>query len=160
MAFKAYLALKRPDGTWLLGQASPVRFSGPHGLVALWCREHAAQIEAPWRVVPEAFLELLFPPAEARDRWVVLEQDDGETCIYSRLLSISGVATRRVEMLFSFAPLQLVHGEPALCVRPDAGLRVWSEELALDGGPGSACTWRWCRPHLALGATVLRPART
>lgn len=156
MGFKAYTVSAAEGGAWKLQDGLPVRFSGPTGLAALWCRAHRDAIDRAWRVTPLEWLAMLLSPEEARRRWIVFEQEADGRASYARLLSVAGVVSRRVDLMFTLAPLVVEDACPSLIVRPAADGRLWSEELALDGGPHSTtCSWRWMRPHLALGAAVV-----
>ena len=159
MGFKSYAVSAVESGGWLLHEALPVRFSGPTGLVALWCRAHRDAVDRPWRVTPMEWLAMLLPPVEARRRWIVFEQEEDGQVTYTQLLSVTGVVSRRVDLMFTLAPLVVVQRHPGVIVRPAEDGRLWTEELALDGGPHSAsCSWHWTRPHLALGAAVVGAA--
>jgi len=156
MGFKSYAAEAAESGGWQLHEASPVRFSGPTGLVALWCRAHKDAVDRPWRVTPLEWLAMLFPPVDARRRWIVFEQEEEGQVTYAQLLSVTGVVSRKVDLMFTLAPLVVVQRLPGLIVRPTDDGKLWTEELALDGGPHSTtCTWHWSRSHLALGAAFV-----
>ncbi|WP_221029244.1 hypothetical protein [Actomonas aquatica] len=162
MGFKAYRAHPTTPNGWTLTHGTPVRLSGPHGLVALWFRQHPVEANVPWRIAPEAWLPADLPPADlGEETWLVFEQsEDGIPC-YSRLIAINGIAERKVEVMLTFAPLLTDSVAPDLRVQSPAVSRQWTEELALDAGPLNArCTWRLTRPHLTLGAAVLKPAVT
>lgn len=156
MGFKSYTVSSGETEGWQLHDGMPVRFSGPTGLVALWCRAHRDAVDRPWRVAPMEWLAMVVPPVEARRRWIVFEQEEDGQVTYSQLLSVTGVVSRKVDLMFTLAPLVVVHRMPGLVVRQAENGKLWSEELALDGGPHSSnCTWCWTRPHLALGAAVV-----
>lgn len=156
MGFKAYRVDEFEAGICHLTDGMPVRFSGPTGLVALWCRAHKDAVDQPWRVSPLEWLAMMLPVDDARHRWLVLEQEEDGVVSYSQLLSITGVISKKVDLMFTLAPLIVERPSPELSVRRAEDGRLWSEELALDGGPFSTtCTWRWTKPHLALGAAVI-----
>lgn len=163
MGFKAYHARQSDPQHWTLTQGTPVRLSGPTGLVALWVRSHQIEINVPWRVEPTDWIPAVLPPVEAdEEHWIVFEQttDTGEAS-YARLIGITGVAERKVELMLTFAPLLIKKPGPQLQVEIESIGRQWTEELALDGGPlSSHCTWKLTKPHLSLGAAVLRPVST
>jgi hypothetical protein len=156
MGFKSYEVSAVESGGWHLHDGMPVRFSGPMGLVALWCRAHRDAVDRPWRVTPMEWLAMILPPVEARRRWIVFEQEEHGQITYAQLLSVTGVVSRKVDLMYTFAPLVVVRRLPELVVRPTDDGRLWTEELALDGGPHSTtCSWHWTRPHLALGAAIV-----
>jgi hypothetical protein len=160
MGFKAYKVDATENGDWRLSSGLPVRFSGPNGLVAMWVRAHRDAAGQPWKASPQDWLQMLMPPAEAATHWIVFEQQEEGKMALSRLYSVSGVAARRVELMFTFTPLEITRAGAHPQVHEADNGTLWSEELALDGGPFSTdCSWRWTRPHLALGAATIRPAR-
>lgn len=156
MGFKTYAVSTVESGGWQLHEGLPVRFSGPTGLVALWCRAHRDAVDRPWRVTPMEWLAMILPPVDARRRWIVFEQEEDGQISYAQLLSVTGVVSRQVDLMFTLSPLVVVQRRPGLIVRPTADGKLWTEELALDGGAHSTtCSWHWTRPHLALGAAVV-----
>lgn len=156
MAFKSYLSTPTSDGGWQLTQPTPLRLSGPQGLVARHLAALASGGRTRWSLADTDCLRLL-PPEPLGNRWILFEQVEADELRLSRLHRIQGLVTGgQTELLLLLSPLQLRRGPSPRVVTVPTGGRAWSEELALDGAPDRAgAPWTWCERALHVGAAVL-----
>ena len=155
MAFKSYNVVAQANGTWLLEQPAPLRFSGPQGLIAQWYRAHRLEAEGAWMVSAPEWLALALGAEGEAQRWIIFDQVAGGVCKYARLERIHGQFGAQTRLMLQFRPLQcLGTGLPLIVAEPE-NVCGWSEELSIDGGDGSSgCTWRWMAPKLGFASVV------
>ncbi len=152
MSFKSYRVVSDGAGGCWLSDPRPVRFSGPHGRVALFVRGLQEKAEEAW-LLPE-------PETGGEVRWTVFEAMEGSLLTLRRLVEVRGLCRSKTHLVMRFETLEVASAAPigaaGVQVRPSVGARQWVEELTLDGGPGSGfCTWHWCEAPLQLGAVTL-----
>lgn len=156
MSFKSYATRALPDGSIELSDPQPLVFSGPRGLVARFVAAERERASGRWKLDPGELHRLAFSGENAGPRMIVFEESADSRIELQLLQNIHGISGTRTEMLFSFLPLQLVHAAAPLRVRMPEISRTYAEDLTLDGGVDApAASWRWCKPHLALGGVVL-----
>lgn len=160
MSFKSYALHPQPEHTLVLQDPQPLIFSGLHGLMARFVQSNPSRASQPWKLCPGELHSLAFPDTLVRDRAIFFEQVAEKGLELQWLQSVLGISGQRTEMMFSFAPVTLVHaGPPIAILRPTAD-RTYNEGLELEGGVlAPKGTWHWGKPHLALGGVVLQPAR-
>jgi len=156
MGFKAYRITPDTEHAWRLAQPEPLRFSGPNGLIARSYRENHGDIGGrTWLAPAQVWLELAFGPAGAAGRWIVFEQLAAGHPRYARLEAVNGLFSAPTRLMFQFRPFQQRTEAQGLVVREPDVACSWGEELAIDGGDGSArCTWRWQAPKLGFASVV------
>jgi len=160
MSFKSYALHPQPDHTLLLDDPQPLVFSGSHGLIARFILADPLRASQPWRLCPGELHALAFPDKLVRDRGIFFEQVADDARELQWLQSVQGISGGRTEMMFSFSPIQVVGSGPALTILAPATDRTYTEGLELEGGVlAPKGSWRWTRPHLALGGVVLQPVR-
>jgi hypothetical protein len=164
MGFKAYHAALQDEQIWRLERPEPLRFSGTHGLVAQWFRKHRLDVgDDGWIVPAQDWLTMAFGEAGAANRWIIFEQADGPVQKLARMDRIHGKFGSAIRLMFQFRPLQMKMVGGHIQVTEPANACGWSEELSLDGGTSSTCTWRWRAPQLGFasvtaGSGVAQPA--
>lgn len=162
MGFKSYAIhsdINHSDGRLILDDPQPLVFSGRHGLVARFIATAGERARGPWKLCPGELHALAMVDRLVRDRIIVFEQTEENVLELQTLEAVHGISSHRTEMMFSLSPLTVVHAAAPLVVRAAATGRSYGEELALDGGiDAPQASWRWTRPHLAIGGVVLQPA--
>lgn len=159
MGFKAYRIEAKQDGLFAFGEGLFLKFSGPDGLIALWTKSHRDQAESPWQVQPADLLLVTGLKLDPETHWIVFEQkDDAGAWKFARLLSVSGLCARgKTDILIALEPL--LNGPKdgdRPTVKKETRPRIWSEELVLEGTPGSSTdTWTWGTPSLAIGSATV-----
>lgn len=157
MSFKSYALHSQPDGTWAIDDPEPLVLSGRHGLIARFVQSNPERAGRPWALCPGELHALAFPERLLRDRAIFFEQLTGDGLRLQRLQGIHGVSGRRTEMMLSFSPVTMVCSGHPRKIRRAAG-QIYNEGLELDGGVlAPTGSWRWGRPHLAIGSVVLSP---
>ncbi|HEY0944761.1 MAG TPA: hypothetical protein VGD81_05820 [Opitutaceae bacterium] len=155
MSFKSYAMHAQPDGCAWLDDPQPLVFSGRHGLIARFVLKAGERAARPWQVRTDelhALEPFLFTPGE---RVIVFEQTEDEELELLALEAVHGVSTERTEMMFLFRPLLVLSRKSGLCVKPAPAKKTYTEGLTLEGGVfAPMASWRWRRPHLALGGVV------
>ena len=156
MGFKAYRFTTRPNDTWALDEPEPLRFSGPQGLIAQWCRLNRLEVgDNSWLVPSREWLALAYGAEASARRWVVLEQAGDGVRKLARLDRIHGKFGSQTRIMMQFKPLQVVETAPVLAVTEPECVCGWGEELSIDGGSdGASCTWRWMAPQLGFASVV------
>lgn len=155
MAFKTYQVNALPNGQWQLSHPEPVRFSGPHGLVARFLEKQPLEVQLKWGRSDKEWLEQINMP-DTMEHWLVFEQVEDDKLQISRLHRVNGAGHHhQTELLLSLSPLSVEKVAPTLTVSVPQDGRSWSEELALDGQVGRTdSTWRWCERALHVGAAT------
>lgn len=155
MSFKSYATQALPDGSLVLEDPQPLIFSGKQGLIARFVLAEGDRAQEAWRLCAGEVHALAAPMLQTGERMIVFEQTEGDTLELLVLEAIHGVSTKQTEMLFTFRPLVVLSRTPRLCARHAEGGKIYSERLSLDGGAlAPAASWRWQKPHLALGGVV------
>jgi len=111
-----------------------------------------------WSLDDTDWLRLMHPgSSDARARWILFEQSQGDQLRISRLHRINGMITNfRTELLLILSPILVLQQVPRLTVTAPSAGREWSEELALDGAPDRpGAPWSWCERDVQIGAAVL-----
>ena len=154
MSFKSFMFQDLEGGRLLLTDPQPLVFSGRNGLIARFVLGEPTRAAEAWKLCPGELHALAFAGTLVRDRMIVFEENDGTTQSLMWLQEVKGVSEAQTEMMFSFVPLVLEHRGPPIICRP-VPQRTYNEDLKLDGGvDGPGASWRWCKPHLALGGVV------
>jgi hypothetical protein len=155
MSFKSYAIHVQPDGSLHLDDPHPLVFSGRNGLIAKFVRATPERASEPWILVPAELHALASPELVVVRRMIVFEQTEENKVERLMLESVRGISTDQTEMMFTFRPLVAVAGGasgPGWKV--NAG-KAYTEGLELEGGVSAPrASWRWGRPHLALGGVV------
>lgn len=155
MSFKSYTTRDQPDGSVHFDDPHPLCFSGRDGLIARFVRASPDRASEPWILEPAELHALASPALAAVRRTIVFEQTEGDKVERLMLESVRGLSTDRTEMMFTFRPLVLVaDGAGRPCWRSNPS-NAYTEGLELEGGVSApTASWRWGRPHLALGGVV------
>jgi len=155
MSFKTYATHPQPDGTLCLSDPHPLKFSGPNGLIAKFVLGASRLRAERWQLNSSELHALASPAWGNSQRLIVFEQSEDAKLECLAVESIQGISTGQTEMMFSFRPLQAVArvgGEAVWRLIPD---KTYTEGLILEGGVSDPSgSWRWGRPHLAIGGVV------
>lgn len=155
MSFKSYATRAQSDGALILDDPQPLVFSGRHGLIARFVLEAGERASQPWQLGPGELHALAASTLRGSDRVIVFEQAEDAELELLALEAVHGISTERTEMMFLFKPLRVVSGGVPLRVQPASGKKTYTEGLTLEGGAfAPMASWRWRRPHLALGGVV------
>ena len=158
MSFKSYAQTIQPDGRWMLSAPRSLLFSGPNGLIAQFVAQQKERAAAAWRISPAELHALALSDEAVRDRVIVFEQADGGGLELMWLQNVRGVSGTTTEMLFSFTPLTVDLVHPKIVVKAPNAACAYGEDLTLDGGVSNLHgSWKWMKPHLALGGVKLGP---
>ena len=142
----------------MLSDPRPLMFSGRQGLIARFVEKEKQRAAEAWKLSPGELHALALPGDQVRDRVIVFEQADGAGLELMWLQNVRGVSAETTEMLFSFTPLRVELVNPMLLVKAPNAACAYGEDLTLDGGVSNpAGSWRWRKPHLALGGVKLGP---
>ena len=152
MSFKSYATHVQPDGSLRLDDPHPLVFSGRNGLIAKFVQVAPTLASEPWQLDAAELHALASPELASRPRMIVFEQTEGTTVERLMLESVHGISTERTEMMFTFRPLGAAAGGSSWSVNIT---KAYTEGLELEGGVAALNgTWRWGKPHLALGGVV------
>jgi hypothetical protein len=158
MSFKTYAQTVQPDGRWMLSDPRPLMFSGRPGLIARFVEQEKQRAAEAWKLEPGELHALALPGDLVRERVIVFEQQEGSVLELMWLQNVRGVSAETTEMLFSFTPLRVEQVQPMLLVREPNAACAYGEDLTLDGGVTNLSgSWRWRKPHLALGGVKVGP---
>lgn len=158
MSFKSYAQTIQPDGRWMLSSPLPLVFSGQNGLIARFIAREKYRAAAPWKLCPGELHSMALPGDLVRERIIVFEQSDGGGLELMWLQGVRGISAETTEMLFSFTPLTVDQARPFIVVKTPNAACSYGEDLTLDGGVSNPNgTWKWKKPHLALGGVKLGP---
>jgi len=158
MSFKSYAQTIQPDGRWMLSNPLPLVFSGQNGLIARFIAGEKYRAAAPWKLSPAELHSIALPDDLGRERVIVFEQADGGGLELMWLQNVRGISAETTEMLFSFTPLTVDLVQPMIVVKAPNASCAYGEDLTLDGGVSNPKgSWKWKKPHLALGGVKLGP---
>ena len=158
MSFKSYAQTIQPDGRWMLSNPQPLMFSGANGLIARFVTREKARAAVAWKLSPDDLHAMALLGDPGRTRVVVFEQADGGGLELMWLQNVRGISAETTEMLFSFTPLTVDLVHPMIVVKAPNASCAYGEDLTLDGGVSNPNgSWKWKKPHLALGGVKLGP---
>jgi hypothetical protein len=155
MSFKSYEISALPDGSLRLHDPEPLVFSGKNGLIARFVLTAGERAQERWMLSPGELHAVAIPDLPSASRLIVFEPAAHDRAELLELDVIHGTSGERTEMMFAFHALDVEARLPSLVVRRRSDNTTYIEELSLEGGAfAPAGTWRWRRPHLALGGVV------
>lgn len=155
MSFKTYAIHVQPDGTLGLDDPHPLRFSGPKGLIAKFVLTCWQRGEERWQLSSAELHALASPEWKNRQRLIVFEQSEETKLERLAVESVQGISTQQTDMMFTFRPLQAVARVGDVATWRARSDKTYTEGLMLEGGvSGPTGSWRWGRPHMALGGVV------
>lgn len=155
MSFKSYALRSDNDRLIVLEDPQPLVFSGRNGLIAKFVLREKERAMQPWKLCVGEIHAIAFPAGLVRDRAIVFEQAEDAERSLMWLQSVSGISNAKTEMMFQFMPLAVVTQNPLTVKIPETA-KIYGEDLMLEGGvlaPNGS--WRWQKPHLALGGVVV-----
>ena len=158
MSFKSYAQTIQTDGRWMLSSPQALTFSCKDGLIARFIAREKARAATAWKLSPDELHGLASPADPVRERVIVFQQADGGGLELMWLQNVRGISAETTEMLFSFTPLTVDQLRPFIVVKVPNASCSYGEDLTLDGGVSNPNgTWKWKKPHLALGGVKLGP---